>query len=132
MFKVPNQFRVKDHLNLTLEEYGNNGYFLIPYSKRVKDIGLWCVASDGADWEHVSVTVRGVKRCPTWEEMNHIKKWFWGDDDIVVQFHPAKSDYISSHPYCLHLWRKFGTNDYCHVPPTILIGFKHVEVGSLK
>jgi hypothetical protein len=69
---------------------------------------LMIIASDGIDdvaegWEHVSVST--AKRTPTWQEMQWVKGQFWEDSEIVVQFHPAKSNYINNHPYCLHMWR---------------------------
>ena len=64
---------------------------------------LYIVASDGAGWDHVSVHVDG--RCPTWEEMCEVKELFFKDDEVVMQLHPAKSDYINCHQHTLHLWR---------------------------
>ena len=77
-------------------------------------------ASEGAGWEHVSVSL--PDRCPTWEEMSFIKNLFWDEEDFVIQIHPAGSDYVDLHPYCLHLWRKCGTNDYCEKPDKLLVG----------
>jgi hypothetical protein len=54
-------------------------------------------------WEHVSISTE--KRCPNWQEMCFVKDLFWGDDDCVIQYHPAKIDYINNHPYVLHLWK---------------------------
>jgi len=59
---------------------------------------------DATGWEHVSVSIAG-KHPPNWQEMNWIKEQFWRDDETVLQFHPAKSDYVNIHPNCLHLWR---------------------------
>ena len=56
-----------------------------------------------SDWEHVSVSL--INRCPTWEEMCFVKDLFWREDEIVVQSHPKKSEYINKMPYCLHLWK---------------------------
>jgi hypothetical protein len=88
---------------------------------------LYCIASDGEGWEHVSVTAR--KGTPTWEEMARVKKSFWDESDFVVQMHPPKEDYINNHPGCLHLWRKAGTNEYCERPASILVGFENLEVA---
>ena len=66
---------------------------------------------DECDWEHVSVHIRDVingrqiKRLATWDEMCILKHLFWDPEEVVVQFHPAKSDYVNEHPYVLHLWR---------------------------
>jgi hypothetical protein len=64
-------------------------------------------------WEHVSVTLKKkegkkekpVNRSPTWEEMCFIKDLLWGEDEEVIQYHPAKSDYVNFHDHCLHLWK---------------------------
>lgn len=56
-------------------------------------------------WEHVSISLPNQKRCPTWSEMCMFKDIFWQDDETVIQFHPAKSDYVNRHNYCLHLWK---------------------------
>lgn len=76
---------------------------------------LFCQASDGGGWEHVSVST--IERCPTWDEMCKVKSLFWDDDDLVVQYHPPASEYVNNHPYTLHLWRKSGRNDFCETPP---------------
>jgi len=61
------------------------------------------IVSNGGGWEHVSVST--AERCPRWEEMQAIKEIFFHDDEVVMQLHPAKKDYVNNHPYCLHLWR---------------------------
>jgi len=60
----------------------------------------------GPAWEHASVSHR--RRVPTWEEMCWVKGLFWPDDEWVVQFHPAKADYVNDHEFVLHLWRCAG------------------------
>jgi hypothetical protein len=62
---------------------------------------------DAAPWEHVSVHARrGLRsRIPSWREMCHIKDLFWEPDDLVVQFHPRRADYVNRHEHVLHLWR---------------------------
>lgn len=84
--------------------------------------GFCIVASWGMGWEHVSVSVVAGGRCPTWEEMCKVKAWFWRDDEIVIQYHPAKADYINVHPYCLHMWRPIDIE--LPKPPTIMVGTK--------
>lgn len=64
---------------------------------------LRVIASWGAGWDHVSVSKQ--KRCPTWEEMCFVKDFFFKLDECVVQYHPAETNYINNHPFCLHLWR---------------------------
>jgi hypothetical protein len=94
---------------------GNNGAFLVP----VAGVGfMQVIASDGRGWEHVSASL--PDRCPTWAEMCVIKDMFWTDDDTVIQYHPAKDDYVNKHPYCLHLWRP--TDILLPLPPTWMVG----------
>lgn len=61
------------------------------------------IASSGGGWEHVSVSRKN--RCPNWPEMSRIRDLFFRDDETVVEYHVPKSDHISVHDYCLHLWR---------------------------
>jgi hypothetical protein len=60
-------------------------------------------AYDEFEFEHVSVSLG--HRCPTWDEMCKVKDLFWDEDDVVVQYHPAKSEYVNLSKTCLHLWR---------------------------
>ena len=78
------------------------------------------IASDGEGWEHVSVSLEN--RCPTWDEMCIIKDIFWDNTDCVIQYHPPKSEYVNHHPFCLHLWRKIGSE--FELPPSYMIGPK--------
>jgi hypothetical protein len=94
---------------------GNNGIYLVVY----KLSRLRVIASDGGDWEHVSVSL--PTRCPTWDEMCFIKNLFWDEEDTVIQYHPSKKNYVNNHPYCLHLWRP--TNLIIPTPPTIFVGY---------
>lgn len=126
MRKEPNlrieNFRSNNNPNLPSSPPNvNYGYFEI----KKKDAVLRIISS-GTDehhgWEHVSVSVlskRFSPRCPTWDEMNYIKKLFWKDDETVIQFHPKKAKYINAMPYCLHLWKKIG-EDY-ELPPSELL-----------
>lgn len=81
-----------------------------------------CVASDGEGWQHVSVTLEREAKIPSWTMMCKIKELFWNDQDWVVQFHPAKSEYVNNHPGCLHLWRP--TDAKMPTPDSILVGYK--------
>jgi len=111
--------------------------FKLPKSKRIKVPGLpsydatgatykfpsstgdiMVIASFDEGWEHVSASL--FYRCPTWNEMCMVKDFFWGEEDTVIQYHPAKSEYINCHPYCLHLWRPMDLEILC--PPKWMIG----------
>jgi hypothetical protein len=73
-------------------------------------------------WEHVSVSLE--HRAPTWSEMCRVKDLFWADHEVVLQFHPAKQDYVNCHPYCLHLWRHKWKMKQVPLPPALLVGPK--------
>lgn len=64
---------------------------------------LKVLCSDGGGWDHVSVSTH--TRCPTWQEMCFIKDLFFDPHEVVMQLHPAKSEYVNHHEFCLHLWR---------------------------
>ena len=106
--------------------YGMTGAFRIG----IGDAVLSIIASDGKDWEkagldgpaweHVSVSTAG--RCPTWDEMDIVKRLFWRDDECVIQFHPPRSEHINEHEYCLHLWRPIGVD--IPMPPSVCVGVK--------
>lgn len=54
--------------------------------------------------EHVSISLYGMRKLPTWEEMCEVKDIFWDDEEAVVQIHPKKSEYVDMGEI-LHLWR---------------------------
>jgi hypothetical protein len=64
---------------------------------------LAIIASNGMGWDHVSVS--RADRCPTWDEMELVKRLFFKDDECAMQLHVPPSDHINCHPNCLHLWR---------------------------
>ena len=69
-------------------------------------------------WEHVSVSFRD--RCPSWEEMTKVKEGFWLPKETVYQIHPAATEYVNFHPFCLHLWRRIGSP--LPLPPSVTVG----------
>lgn len=75
------------------------------------------VFSRDLGWDHVSASYSN--RCPTWEEMCKLKKIFWENEDVVMQLHPKKSEYVNNFPYCLHLLKPQNTD--IPTPPTILV-----------
>ena len=119
-FKVPEKFRIKEGLKGSDETFGNNGAFKIPLPK----VAI-VIASDGIGWEHVSVSFPD-KKMPTWEVMCKIKDIFWDEEDLVVQYHPPKSEHINNHPGCLHLWRPTGQQ--MPSPPNLAVGLKRLNV----
>lgn len=93
-------------------------------------IRIIAIASSGDEeipWEHVSARVvehRG-DRCPNWEEMCWLKDLFWNEEEVVVQFHPKRSEYVNNHAAVLHLWKWLGGE--IPTPPSIAVGYKGLE-----
>jgi len=119
-FHVPEQYRLRQGPLASGPSAGNNGAFILP--PRIGNRTLFTVASDGMGWEHVSVhcTTGRKSYTPTWAEMCHVKDIFWGAEDVVIQIHPRKSQYVNFHEHTLHLWRHAEWEFL--VPPSFLIG----------
>jgi hypothetical protein len=93
----------------------HNGIFKIYVGCR----SFFVIASDGGGWDHVSVSPRNAKKCPTWEEMCSIKDMFFDSKETVLEYHPAKFNYINNYQYCLHLWRPQTEN--IPIPPKWMV-----------
>lgn len=102
-FHVPERYRATSRTQFGLyasdATYGNNGMFHFNLGGGT----IRAIASDGGDWDHVSVSL--ANRVPSWEEMCRIKDLFWDAEDVVIQIHPKKSEYVNLAKHCLHLWR---------------------------
>jgi len=125
MFHVPELYRILDGPLGSTSVDANNGTFLF-LSACIAGRDLYVIASDGMGWEHVSVHAgnRANKLfVPCWDEMCYIKRVFWDEEDVVMQLHPARSEYVNTHPYTLHLWRPIGVD--IPTPPAILVGYKN-------
>lgn len=86
------------------------------------------VWSNGGGWEHVSVAPFNRRHIPSWEFMCYIKDKFFHEDEVVVQYHPATSEYVNNVPNCLHLWRPTETE--MPTPPSFMVGIKDGETYS--
>lgn len=64
---------------------------------------IW--GADEAGWEHVSVCPYNHDITPSWDDMCRLKDIFFEDEEVVLQFHPRKSQYVNIMNNCLHLWR---------------------------
>ena len=62
------------------------------------------IASWGGGWDHVSVSLED--RCPTWDEMEIVRRMFFYPTEVVVQYGLDGPNRVNCHPYCLHWWRK--------------------------
>jgi len=123
------EFRIATGPMASEKNYGANGAFVVPRD----GVDLRIISSDGESWEesgltgipweHVSVSVK--IRCPTWNEMDYVKRIFWRDDETVIQLHVPREHHINQHDYCLHLWRMVGVE--IPLPPCITVGVKEAE-----
>ena len=132
-FRVPDRWRVRSGPLASETSDGRNGAFTFESCEPGWNIAV--IASDGTNadgqealdtewlgWEHVSARAfRGSQsRTPTWKEMCHVKDLFWDSEDVVMQLHPRRSQYVNNHPHVLHLWRH--RERQIPEPPAILVG----------
>lgn len=117
-----NKHRITKGFFESSKQDGFNGMF--EFSVPGRNVPVRCICSNGEGWQHVSVSQRGSKNPPTWDVMCAIKDLFWEPEDWVVQFHPAKSEYVNNHPGCLHLWRPL--KEKMPTPEWWLVGIKQV------
>jgi hypothetical protein len=125
MFHVPEPARDRLHARLhSTNADGCNGIFRL--SSPEPGWMLACMVSDGERWEHVSVHAyrdarrKTTTRVPNWREMCFVKDVFWEDEDVVMQLHPRRSQYVNAHPHVLHLWRPTAAT--IPEPPAVLVG----------
>jgi hypothetical protein len=118
-FHVPEAARVRDHpIFRSTPADGNNGAFELESVEPGWMLAVIASEGDAPDWpeadgwEHVSVHAyrpRGFDgaqlRTPTWREMCFVKNLFWDPDDVAMQLHPRRSEYVNEHPHVLHIWR---------------------------
>jgi hypothetical protein len=115
-----------------LDRYRNPVGETMPYGRRGDPYGgifrvrspsdpriyLDVIASNGDGWDHVSVST--PRRCPSWPEMETVKRLFFEDHETAMQLHVATAEHISQHPYCLHIWRPHDAE--IPLPPAIMVG----------
>lgn len=117
------------------------GVFQIPYERKVgaftRRSSLRVIASRGGcpdyppemdaaanRWDHVSISCED--RCPTWEEMEFIKRLFFDRHECAMQLHVPPRDHVNNHEYCLHIWRPLD----CEIPrpPSFMVGSQDLGV----
>lgn len=137
MFHVPESARVPDGVLASTRADGCNGAFDVASPEPGWRLAI--IAGDGCGWEHVSVhayrrrgrttqarilgavgVVQG--RVPIWREMAFVKDLFWDAEDLVIQIHPPRSEYVNQHPHVLHLWRPIGQD--VPRPTPDLVGYR--------
>ncbi len=84
----------------------------------IKDLGLTVIFSDGAGWEHVSVS--RSSRPPSYDDMSWVKQQFWDNSLCVMELYVPLDNHVNCHPNCLHLWRPIGQE--IPQPPANLVG----------
>lgn len=94
------------------DEY--NGAFKL----KIKGETYYVIASNGEGWEHVSISHK--HKIPSWKTMCELKDLFFHEDEVVMQLHPKKSEYVNKHKNCLHLWKPI--NQEIPTPPKHLVG----------
>lgn len=82
---------------------------------------LHFIFSWACGFEHLSVST--PIRTPTWNEMCIMKDIFWKDDEVCMQLHPAKKNYVNNMEYCLHIWRPMKQE--IPTPPNLMVGIRN-------
>lgn len=98
------------------------GVFWIPVEHSSPIIGkaqllLTVLATAGGGWDHVSVSLK--HRCPTWAEMEQVRKLFSLPGEVWIQYGVPSEAHINTHPYCLHWWRPHGVA--IPMPPPLMV-----------
>lgn len=111
---------LKNTTHLLIKGTGDDGgYGIIEFSEKLTGSVIW---SNGGGWEHVSFAPFNHRIIPSWETMCRIKDMFFKDDEVCVEYHPSKSEYVNNMPNCLHIWRPI--NEKLPVPPSAMVGIK--------
>jgi hypothetical protein len=99
----------RQRTQFVLEQFGSygdekSGAFLIPVPGQTTVLKVLVSGHNG--WDHISVSINGQQRTPTWGEMEYAKRLFFKPDEVAWEYHMNVSDHINIHPYVLHVWRK--------------------------
>jgi len=92
-----------------------SGAFMVPSC--IDRQPLCVIAANDEGWDHISVSRK--TRVPNWYELEQIKRLFFEDNEVAVQFHLPPSQHISVHPNVLHLWRPHDVE--LPLPPGIFV-----------
>lgn len=91
---------------------------IFQFGKRWASV-IW---SNGGGWDHVSIAPYNRRITPDWNDMCRLKDMFFREDEVVIQYHPAKSGYVNNVPNCLHLWK--SQKQDMPTPPSVMVGVK--------
>ena len=117
---------LRNTANLLIDRISNDGGMGNIY--KLGKLFASVIWSNGGGWEHVSVCPYKRSYTPSWDDMCALKDMFFHEDETVVQYHPAKSEYVNNMPNCLHLWRSINTD--FPVPPSIMVGIRKGQSAS--
>lgn len=98
-----------------VESNEGGGVFRMP--SKTEDGNILIIISNGDGWDHVSASLES--RCPTWQEMEAVKRAFFFPNEICYQLHVEESDHINRMPFCLHIWRP--QNQEIPLPPKYMV-----------
>lgn len=108
--------KIKDTTNLFIDKENFDGimgrYFNREDTKMYTFVFSW-----GGGWEHLSVSL--PHKTPSWDTMCIMKNIFWEDDEVCVEYHPRRMDYVNLHQHCLHIWRPIDKE--LPTPPKIYV-----------
>ena len=91
---------IKSQPNLLVGQTSNDGgYGEIWKAGKAFASVIW---SNGGGWDHVSIAPYNRRITPDWNDMCRLKDMFFREDEVVIQYHPAKSEYVNNVPNCLH------------------------------
>lgn len=114
-----NAYRVTEGEGATNDADGLNGNFTFKLKDAIVQVSF--AGDEIPGWEHAvavcfdkpssSIISRFTSkepepRCPTNEEIMHIKRLFFDDDEAVVEIIPAKGNQTPWHPIARHLWHR--------------------------
>ncbi len=123
-------FSYEDILNSKFD-YKKEGRFVF---KLDESSCLYAFAIDNFGWDHIGAYVvyfdlrKKPYRIPTAEEMEFLKNAFFEQDEVVIEVHPKKEDYVNINEYMLHLWRP--NREDLPLPPSVNC-FENIEVIDL-
>ena len=113
--------RIRECKRLVIDQIGTDG------GMGHIHIGTWegsVIWSTGGGWDHVSVRPFKSRITPTWDDMCTLKGIFFEDNEVAIQIHPEKDEYVNNLPNCLHLWAYQGDMP---LPPSWMVGVKNRE-----
>jgi hypothetical protein len=112
------------------------GAFQIPFRGGFRPVSLRVIASRGGcpfhpdpdeapnRWDHASISL--PDRCPTWEELEFVKRLFFERDECAMQLHVPQRDHVNNHEFCLHIWRPLDVD--IPRPPASMVGIQALGI----